>query len=163
MFFWKKKTAGLHHTEDRMGMHQTLHFQSRPTFSNENPSKHQIIRFWRSAAETAACKWTTHCSEYIFLPTICCSFCEVSRQQGSILPPNPMLKQQPFADSEIRDTFYGWWEVDYWIFVACSWILMKMWVLVHPQLGLLCGAALPGAFFRRKTCPSWKSMICMLF
>ena len=24
---------------------------------------------------------------------------------------------------------------------------MKIMVLVHPQLGLLCGAALPGAFF----------------
>ena len=30
-------------------------------------------------------------------------------------------------------------------------MLMKMKVLVHPQLGLLCGAALPGAFFLGKT------------
>ena len=28
---------------------------------------------------------------------------------------------------------------------------MKIGVLVHPQLGLLCGAALPGAFFLRET------------
>ena len=30
---------------------------------------------------------------------------------------------------------------------------MEMGVLVHPQLGLLCGAALPGAFFPGKTGP----------
>ena len=28
-----------------------------------------------------------------------------------------------------------------------------MEVLVHPQLGLLCGAALPGAFFLQKNTP----------
>ena len=36
---------------------------------------------------------------------------------------------------------------------------MKMVVLVHPQLGLLCGAALPGAFFvLRKTVLLRKNM-----
>ena len=45
-----KKTAGLHHTEDRIGMHQT-------PISNQNPSNHPIIDFLRSAAEAAACKF----------------------------------------------------------------------------------------------------------
>ena len=59
MFFWKKKPpAGLHQTEDRIGMHQTPHFQSKPLISNQNPSKHPIIGFWRSAAEAAACKYS---------------------------------------------------------------------------------------------------------
>ena len=35
--------------------------------------------------------------------------------------------------------------------------------LVHPQSGLLCGAALPGAFFSRKTRPSGKNIIFMDF
>ena len=35
------------------------------------------------------------------------------------------------------------------IFVFCDfeWMLLKIKVLVHPQLGLLCGAAQPGVFF----------------
>ena len=36
---------------------------------------------------------------------------------------------------------------------------MNMWVLVHPQLGLRFGAALPGFFFLRKTARSRKNMI----
>ena len=36
---------------------------------------------------------------------------------------------------------------------------MKMGVLVHPQLGLLCGAALPFFLFRRKTSLFRKNMI----
>ena len=36
---------------------------------------------------------------------------------------------------------------------------MEMGVLVHPQLGLRFGAALPGAFFRRKTALLRKNMI----
>ena len=36
---------------------------------------------------------------------------------------------------------------------------MEMGVLVHPQLCDLCGAALPGAFFLRKTPLSRKNMI----
>ena len=36
---------------------------------------------------------------------------------------------------------------------------MKMGVLVHPQLGLRFGAALPGAFFLRKTALLRKNMI----
>ena len=42
----------------------------------------------------------------------------------------------------------GW--VDYWIFIDFQWILMEMVALVHPQLGLRFGAALPGAFFSEK-------------
>ena len=33
-------------------------------------------------------------------------------------------------------------------FVEFQLILLKIGGLVHPQLGLLCGAALPGAFFQ---------------
>ena len=36
------------------------------------------------------------------------------------------------------------------MFVDVQWILLKMGVLVHPQLSLLCGAALPGALFSLK-------------
>ena len=36
---------------------------------------------------------------------------------------------------------------------------MEMGVLVHPQLGLRFGAALPGAFLRRKTALLRKNMI----
>ena len=36
---------------------------------------------------------------------------------------------------------------------------MEMEVLVHPQLGLRFGAALPGAFFRRKIALLRKDMI----
>ena len=36
---------------------------------------------------------------------------------------------------------------------------MEMGVLVHPQLGLRFGAALPGAFFHRKTSLLRKNMI----
>ena len=32
-----------------------------------------------------------------------------------------------------------------------------MGVLVHPQLGLLCGAALPGSFFSQKNTPFQKN------
>ena len=57
MFFWKKKPpAGLHQTEDRIGMHQTPHFQSKPPISDQNASNHPIIDFLRSAAEAAAYK-----------------------------------------------------------------------------------------------------------
>ena len=31
-----------------------------------------------------------------------------------------------------------------------GWIQIWIWMDLHPQLGLLCGAALPGAFFSRK-------------
>ena len=40
--------------------------------------------------------------------------------------------------------------MDFWIFVDFQWILLEMGVLVHPQLGLRFGAALPGAFFSEK-------------
>ena len=30
-----------------------------------------------------------------------------------------------------------------------EWFQLDMGGLVHPQFGLLCGAALPGAFFRK--------------
>ena len=37
MFFWKKKPpAGLHQTEDRIGMHQTPHFQSKSIKSSNH-------------------------------------------------------------------------------------------------------------------------------
>ena len=49
--------------------------------------------------------------------------------------------------------------VTFLICVDFQWILMKMGVWVHPQLGLLCGAALPGAFFLRKTALLTKKMI----
>ena len=45
LFLQKKLPAGLHQTEDRIGMQ-----------INPKPSKNQIIGFWRSAAEAAACK-----------------------------------------------------------------------------------------------------------
>ena len=46
----------------------------------------------------------------------------------------------------------GWRRADFWIFTDFQWILMEMGVLVHPQLGLRFGAALPGAFlFWEKT------------
>jgi len=32
-------------------------------------------------------------------------------------------------------------------FMLCPWIYLKMWVLVHPQFGLLWPASLPGTFF----------------
>ena len=35
-------------------------------------------------------------------------------------------------------------------FADFQWIELRLGVLVHPQFGLLCGAALPGAFFPRK-------------
>ena len=41
---------------------------------------------------------------------------------------------------------------------------MEMGVLVHPQLGLLCGAALPGAFFSQKNTPlKKKTLFLMIF
>ena len=46
--------------------------------------------------------------------------------------------------------------------MACSWILMKMWVLVHPQLGLLCGAALPGAFFLSEKPHFWENTLFVM-
>ena len=48
VFLIKKPLAGLHHIEDRLGDAPT------PLISNQNPSKHQIIGFWKSAAEAAA-------------------------------------------------------------------------------------------------------------
>ena len=48
---------------------------------------------------------------------------------------------------------------DFWIFIDFQWIFMKIVVLVHPQLGLRFGAALPGAFFYRKTTLFRKNMI----
>ena len=36
---------------------------------------------------------------------------------------------------------------------------MKIWVLVHPQLGLRFGAALPGAFFSEKNTIFEKNII----
>ena len=45
----------------------------------------------------------------------------------------------------------GWRGVDFGIFIDFQLILLEMGVLVHPQLGLRFGAALPGAFFLRKT------------
>ena len=39
------------------------------------------------------------------------------------------------------------------------WILIGMGVLEHPQFGLLCGAALPGAFFLEKHAFHQKNMI----
>ena len=50
------------------------------------------------------------------------------------------------AESELGDKFYGWRDVDYWILVDFQLILMEMGVLVHPQLSILCGAALPTFF-----------------
>ena len=52
----------------------------------------------------------------------------------------------------------GWRGVDFWIFIDFQWILLEMGVLVHPQLGLRFGAALPGAFFPRKQ-HFWKKKI----
>ena len=40
-----------------------------------------------------------------------------------------------------------------------QWILIEMGVLVHPQHGLRCGEALPGAFFLRKTTLSQKKYV----
>ena len=40
---------------------------------------------------------------------------------------------------------------------------MEMGVLVHPQLGLRFGAALPGASFIRKTALLRKNMILLIF
>ena len=40
--------------------------------------------------------------------------------------------------------------VDFWIFIDFQWILLEMGVLVHPQLGVRFGAALPGAFASEK-------------
>ena len=45
------------------------------------------------------------------------------------------------------------------MFVDFQLIFMEMGVLVHPQLGLRFGAALPGFFFRRKTALFRKNMI----
>ena len=56
VFLEKKAPAGLHHTEDRIGMHQIIHLQFKPPIPDQNLSKHPIIGFWRSAAEAAACK-----------------------------------------------------------------------------------------------------------
>ena len=47
----------------------------------------------------------------------------------------------------------------WWILIGNGGFGLEMEGLVHPQSGLLCGAALPGAFFSRKTWPSWKNMI----
>ena len=44
----------------------------------------------------------------------------------------------------------------WWILIGNGGFGLEMEGLVHPQSGLLCGAALPGAFFSRKTWPSWK-------
>ena len=44
-----------------------------------------------------------------------------------------------------------------------SGLLLKMGVLVHPQLGLLCGAALPGAFFAEKHNFYEKHITVMIF
>ena len=38
-----------------------------------------------------------------------------------------------------------------------------IWMDLHPQLGLLCGAALPGAFFSQKNITFVKNMFCMIF
>ena len=40
---------------------------------------------------------------------------------------------------------------------------MKMMVLVHPQLGLRCGAALPGAFFSEKHHFLEKALLFVIF
>ena len=41
--------------------------------------------------------------------------------------------------------------LDIWISgIFDIWIMLKNNLLLHPQSGLLCGAALPGAFFPRK-------------
>ena len=52
-----------------------------------------------------------------------------------------------YPDSEIGRNFYGWRGVDFRIFSIFHSFLLKMGVLVHPQLGLLWPASLPGAFF----------------
>ena len=53
------------------------------------------------------------------------------------------------------------------IFVDFEVVLLETGVLVHPQLGLRFGAALPGLFFSRKTTLLRKNMIfdafCMIF
>ena len=41
----------------------------------------------------------------------------------------------------------------FFIFIDCQWNLLETVVLVHPQLGLLCGAALPGFFVFQKNIP----------
>ena len=42
---------------------------------------------------------------------------------------------------------FSWICIDLYGFrLGFAWI----WMDLHPQLGLLCGAALPGAFFSRK-------------
>ena len=49
-FSWKNSPRqGCSTQKPGLGMHQTH-------ISNRNPSKHQIIGFWRSAAEAATCK-----------------------------------------------------------------------------------------------------------
>ena len=48
----KKPPTGLRHTEVR------TEDAPKPIISNRNPLKHQIIGFWKSAAEAAACKFS---------------------------------------------------------------------------------------------------------
>ena len=40
-----------------------------------------------------------------------------------------------------------------WILIGNGWFGLEMGGLVHPQFGLLCGAALPGAFFSQNNTP----------
>ena len=58
-----------------------------------------------------------------------------------------MVDRTFWADLNLVDFFYGRRDVDYWVFDDFQWIFMEMGVLVHPQLGLRFGAALPGFFF----------------
>ena len=67
------------------------------------------------------------------------------------------------ADSEIGDEFYGCRGVDYWFVVDFYLVLLKMGVWVHPQLGLLCGAALPFFLFSRNSALLRKHIFFMIF
>ena len=83
------------------------------------------------------------------LPMICHPFlwfvlcqCRASTAEHMVRNPNTWCRPR---NSD------GWRGVDFLIFVDFQCILLEMGVLVHPQLGLRFGAALPGAFFCRKT------------
>ena len=52
----KSPRQGCTKPKTELGCTKPPHFQSEPPISNENPSKHPIIDFLRSAAEAAAYK-----------------------------------------------------------------------------------------------------------
>ena len=57
IFFWKKShRQGCTKPKTELGCTTPPISNPNPHIANQNPSKHQIIGFWRSAAEAAACK-----------------------------------------------------------------------------------------------------------